>query len=68
MRSAPSKTPHQVCEAARACSAIRREQTRLEQLHVPVAVLAPEEVIDHVRGFVEAILSQRRGDLRRPRD
>ena len=34
-------------------------QARLDQLQIPVAIFAPEEVIDHVRGFVEAICLQR---------
>ena len=34
--------------------AIVRHQPRLDQFQIPVAELAPEKVIDHVRGFVKA--------------
>ena len=64
-RSAPSKMLTRLAYAARACSRLSLSQPRLDQLQIPVAVLAPEEVIDHVRRFVEAIRLERLVDLLR---
>ncbi len=59
---------HQVGKGGAGFVAIRREQARLEQLDIPVAILTPEEVIDNVRRLVEAILARAPWKLRRRRD
>src|SRR5215813_691945 len=45
---------------SRACLlAIARSQPRFDQLQVPVAVLIPEKVVDHVRSIVKAVRLER---------
>ena len=48
-------------QVAAGCAAVARcrIEARLDQFEVPVAELAPEEVVDHMRGFVEAIGCER---------
>ena len=62
-RSAPSKMLTTLANAARACSRSADSQPGLHQFDIPVAEFAPEEVIDHVRGLVEAVRLQRVVDL-----